>query len=203
MSKRKSKNRMYRDIQFEKIAKESNLSYSYKDEFGLVNLLKDFSLFRGFSSNSITNILEDKTKLYESNFHVFDYEYRLWNGETDEIFTQTVFFAQSKELSLPHFYLEPGRFFKQFGKSSEWEAINLNAFPPSIAEFWLKGKSVGHEQKIMPDDLLDYFAVEKDWIIEGVNYFIILYKKEKTIPTTDLMELFQRGKDLVEVFSKV
>ena len=161
---------MYRDIQFEKIAEEFGLFYNYKDEFGLVNLLKDFSLFRNFSGNKITNILEDKTKLYQSNFHIFDYEYRLWNGETDEIFTQTVFLAQSKQLTLPHFYLEPGRFYKQLGKSSEWEAINLNAFPPSTTEFWLKGKEVGATGKVMSDDLLDYFAIEKDWTIEAVSY---------------------------------
>jgi len=193
---------MYRDIQFEKIAKETKLSYSYKDEFGLVHLLKDFSLFRAFSPNSITNILEDKTKLYESNFHVFDYQYRLWNGEMDEIFTQTVFFAQSKQLSLPHFYMEPGRVFKLIEKSSEGEAFNLNEFPPFSNEFWLKGKERGDTRKAMSDDLLDYFAVEKDWTIEGVNYFMILYKKEKVIPTTDLMELFQKGKAIVKMFSE-
>lgn len=188
---------MYRDIQFEKIAKEFGLSYSYKDEFGLVNLLKDFDLFRKFSSKRITNILEEKTEAYKSNFRVFDFEYRLPSLEEEEIYTQTVFFVQSKKLALPHFYMEPRRFFKQIGRDLGKEDSVVKTFPPFSIKSWSKEQT----KNAIPDKLRHYFTTEKDWRIEGVNYFMIIYKKHKTLPTTDLMEFLQKGKEMVDVFS--
>jgi len=64
---------MYRDIQFEKIAKKHHFSYSYNDEFGLINLLRDFRLFSKLSSKKITNILGEKSELQESKFYIFIY----------------------------------------------------------------------------------------------------------------------------------
>ncbi len=198
MKNNKSKNRMYRDIQFEKIAKETGLSYSYKDEFGVINLLKDFSLFRNFSPNKITNILEDKTELYESSFRVFDFEYRLLNLDHEEVFNQTVFFVNSKKLALPHFYMEPGRLFQEVGNKTTSSGIDFERFPLFSIDYWSKNKWKDN----VSDALFYYFNIGNDWTIEGVNYFMIIYKKEKIIPTTDLMEFFQKGKELVDIFSK-
>ena len=54
MPKKRSKNGMYRDIQFEKIAKEAGLVYSSIDEFGVINLLKD----RGANSIEVATLLD-------------------------------------------------------------------------------------------------------------------------------------------------
>jgi len=201
MYKNRSKHKMYRDIQFEKIAKEHRLFYSYKDEFGLIKLLRDFQLFRNFSSNKITNILGEKTKFRESNFNVFDFEYRIFNGEQEEMSTQTVFFAQSKQLALPQFYMEPGHFFKQVGKHVGTIEVDFEVFPQFTKQYWLKGAQE-QPQKTLPDNLRHYFTMEEDWCFEGLNYFLILYRKDKLIPTTDLIDFFQKGKEIVENFSK-
>lgn len=202
MAKRRFRQKMYRDIQFEKIAKQTELSYTYNDEFGLINLLKDFKLFDRLAKHSISNILGEKTPLYEMDFRVFDYEYQIWTGETEEISKQTVFFVQSKNLGLPQFYMEPERFFTKAGKYLGIEDIDFEAFPQFSDQYWLKGESESEIRNAMSDKVLHYFTVEKDWSLEGINYFLIFYKKDKIIPTTDLLEFYKKGKAIVDLFSQ-
>jgi len=95
--------------------------------------------------------------------------------------------------------MEPGRFFKQVGKHSTINKIDFKVYPQFSDEFWRKREA---RNNALSEDLLQYFSVENNWTIEGVNYFMILYKKEKIIPTTDLMELFQKGKAIVKMFSE-
>lgn len=203
MPKKPSKYRMYRDIQFEKIAKEFGLSYSYNDEFSLINLLRDFRLLKKGGGGKIMNIIGEKTELYESDFRIFDYQYSIKRGESQVILNQTVFFVQSKNMGLPQFYMEPERFFKKVAKYLKKEDdIDFEAFPQFSDEYWLKGPEEGQIRKAMSEDLLHYFTVEKDWSLEGLNYFLIFYKKGTIIPSTDLMEFYQKGKEIVKMFSK-
>ena len=192
---------MYRDIQFEKIAKKHHFSYSYNDEFSLINLLRDFRLFSKLSSKKITNILGEKSELQESKFYIFDFEYGVWNGENEDKFTQTVFFVQSKKLALPHFFMEPQGFYTKGEKMVGTNDLYFEAFPKFTDQYRLQGKEEKQIRKVMSDNLLQYFSVEKDWSLEGLNYFLIFYKKDKIIPTTDLMDFYQKGKEIVKMFS--
>ena len=76
-----------------RIAKELGLSFTPKDEFGLINLLKDFKLFRRGGRKRITNILEEKSDLLEATFKIFDYKYTISTGKSSRTFRQTVFFC--------------------------------------------------------------------------------------------------------------
>ncbi len=202
MYKKSSKYRMYREIQFEKIAKQSRLSYTYNDEFGLINLLKDFRIFKKGSEQKIENIIGEKTELYESDFRVFDFQYSFQKGKNNLISRQTIFFVQSKNIGLPQFYMEPERYFNKAGKYLGIEDIDFEVFPQFSDQYWLKGESESEIRSTMSDELLHYFTVEKDWSLEGLNYFMIFYKKDKIIPTTDLLEFYQKGKEILKMFSE-
>ena len=67
----------HRIEELEKIAKDLGLSFLPKDEFGLINLLKDFKLFRRGGRKRIINILGEKDYLLEADFRIFDYRYTI------------------------------------------------------------------------------------------------------------------------------
>ncbi len=96
MKKRWTGNGAYRKIQLEKIANTTQFSYTSEDEFGLINLLKDFRLFKKGIRKTIVNMVRDKTASYESDFYVFDYHYKIYHDEDVLNFSQTVFLHNRK-----------------------------------------------------------------------------------------------------------
>ena len=92
----------HRQEKFEQVAKELDLSYARKDEYGLIEYMRDFRLFRLGGSKKITNILtKEKTTFDDPELHVFDYSYETGSNDDTSTYSQTVFFLQSKELALP------------------------------------------------------------------------------------------------------
>ncbi len=192
----------HRTEQLEKIAKELGLSFTPKDEFGLINLLKDFKLFRRGGRKRITNILGEKDDLLEVDFRIFDYRYTISTGKSSRTFRQTVFFVQSKKLALPQFYMQPERFFHKIGNYFGMEDIDFEAFPQFSDQYWLKGKEEAAIRGSMNEDLLHFFTIEKYWSLEGLNYYLIFYSKNKTLYGDELKMLYEKGKQIVELFLK-
>lgn len=192
----------HRTEQLERIARELGLSFTPKDEFGLINLLKDFKLFRRGGRKQITNILREKEAWMESDFRVFDYRYTISTGKSSKTFRQTVFFVQSKKLRLPEFYMQPERFFHKIGKYLGIEDIDFEASPQFSDQYWLKGKDEAAVRRSMNAELLYFFTVEKYWSLEGLNYFLIFYSKNKVLHGDQLKILYHKGKQIVEMFSE-
>ncbi len=53
----------------------------------------------------------------------------------------------------------------------------------------------------MSVEMLQFFTTEQDWNVEGLNYFMIFYKKDKVLPTTEILDFYQKGRDLMNMFS--
>ena len=191
----------YRSGQMKDVAKKLGLSYDRGDDFGLINLLKDFKLFSRGRRKKITNILGEKTEWKETDFRLFDYKYTIKTGKHSKTFRQTVFFVQSKKLGLPQFYMKPEHFFNKIGHYLGIEDIDFEEFPEFSNQYWLKGEDEGQIRQTMSDDVLHFFTIEKDWSLEGINYYLIFYKKNEILPNTDLVDFYQKGKAIVDLFS--
>ncbi|MFK7980720.1 MAG: hypothetical protein AB8G86_12115 [Saprospiraceae bacterium] len=192
----------HRTEQLERIAKELELSFAAKDEFGLINLLKDFKLFRRGGRKRITNILGEKEESLEGDFRVFDYRYTISTGKSSRTFRQTVFFVQSKKLGLPEFYMQPEHFFYKIGNYLGIEDIDFEEFPQFSDQYWLKGKDEAAVRRSMNAEILHFFTIEKYWSLEGLNYFLIFYSKNKVLHGDQVKMLYHKGKQIVEMFSE-
>lgn len=202
MKKRWKGSVSYRNIQLEKIAKTTQFSFTAKDEFGLINLLKDFRLFEKGVEKRVVNILRDKTHLYESDFQIFDYHYSIPNDEYAQHFSQTVFFAQSKKLVLPSFSIRSDRFFNRINNYLGIEDIKSEAFPPFVEPYWRTGEKEQEIKESMSAEMLQFFTTEQNWNVEGLNYFMIFYKKNKILPTTEILDFYKKGRDIMVMLSK-
>lgn len=182
---------------FKKIAQELGMNFSTKDEWGTLSLLKDFQLYH---SGRITNILEKKAGFYESNIQIFDYHYSTGSGDSETNYDQTVFFIQSKKLSLPEFYLTPEFFLHRIGRHLGIDDIDFQEHPTFSKEYWLKGEDEDRIRTEMSDSVLRFFTIEKDWHLEGNNYFMILYKKDVLMLPEEIKELYQKGEEVAALF---
>lgn len=193
--------RKNRAEQLERIAKDLGLSFTPKDEFGLINLLKDFKLFSRGGRKRITNILGEKQDSLEADFRIFDYRYTISTGKSSRTFRQTVFFVQSKKLALPQFYMKPELFFHKIGNYLGIEDIDFEEFPQFSDQYWLKGKDEAAIRRSMKEEVLHFFTIEKYWNLEGLNYYLVFYSKDKVLHGEQLKMLYDKGKQIVEMFS--
>ncbi len=64
--------RQYRKTDMRQLSSKLNMEYSAKDEWGLLNLLTDFRLFKRGYGKRITNVLSHEDTMYESQLRIFD-----------------------------------------------------------------------------------------------------------------------------------
>jgi len=180
-----------------KLSRELGMSFTAKDEFGMLRLLLDFRLFKKGRSKKISGILKEKSPMMEEDLRIFDYAYTIRTGKSSRTFRQTVFFIQSKELGLPHLYLRPENFFHKIGNFLGVQDINFKAFPEFSQQYWLVGEEEDRIRQSMQPEILHFFSIEKDWCLEGLNYYLILYKKNQLIQPGRIGQFFETGKELV------
>lgn len=190
--------RKYRRSEMRQLSSRLNMEYTEKDEWGLLNLLSDFRLFRRGYGKRITNVLSVRDSMLNSHFRIFDYKFVIGGGNSTRRISQTVFFVDSKELGLPVFSMKPENFFHKIGeKLGLHHDIDFVEYPTFSSQYLLKGEDEGLIRSTMSDDMLQFFTLEKYWSLEGMNYFFIFYKWNKILPVNEVQEMHKKG---VEVF---
>ena len=164
------------------------LSYDYRmdDDMGLIKLLADFKLFNIGGRRRIRNILSQDDSFLDCKIRIFDYHYTISTGQSAHTVKQSVFFIQSKELGLPHFYLRPEHFLHKIGSWFGMEDIDFDHYPEFSGAYLLKGADEYLIRKTFSDKVLDYFTSETGWHVEGLNYFLVIYRAKKLLHPTQL-----------------
>jgi hypothetical protein len=184
----------------QQVAFDLGMQFAPKDEWGLFELLKDFKLFKVGGRESITNILHRKEGMLDMEVHIFDYSYTVSTGKSSVTFQQTVFFMQSKQLGLPHFWMKPETFAHRIG---EWlglqRDIDFAEHPEFSQQYWLKGEDEDYIRATINEDVMKFFTVEKEWSLEGCGYFLILYINAKLLPVETIQDLYKKGMKVCEM----
>ncbi len=185
----------------EQVAFDLQMSFFPKDEWGSFELLRDFKLFQIGSRKGITNMMRRKDELLEMEVNIFDFQYTVSTGKSSHTYRQTVFFMQSQKLGLPYFWMKPENFTHRIG---EWlnlsKDIDFEAFPNFSEQYWLKGPDEDYIRASMNDKVLKFFTIEKDWSLEGCNYYLIFYKNYTLLRPEIIKEFYHKGMKICEMF---
>ncbi len=176
------------------LAAKLEMQFHSKDEFGLMGLLKDFRLFRKGSYKTIRHIIKKESVWLDNKIVVFDYRYK----EGKRYIDQTVFFIQAKDLSLPEFYMKPETIFHKIGQWLGMKDINFEEYPKFSSQYWLKGEDEEYIRYSLNDDFLKYFTVARNWHVEGVGYFLILYRPGRLFNQQDILRFLKLGYDIYD-----
>ena len=184
--------------QLSKLASKLEMKFYDKDEFGLRKRLGQFHLFRSNGTKKITNFFLKEDVWKSSKVAVFDLEI-MADDETMTEFNQTVFFVESKELSLPEFFIRPEEFFDKVGKFLRLTSeIEFEEHPEFCKNYWVEGEEESLVKKMVTDDFARFFSIEKNWQLEGMNYFMIFYQKGKLLKPEAIEDFYQKGIQLFE-----
>lgn len=186
----------YRSKQLRKIARQLDLEYQPEDNYDLTEQLGDFRLFRRGGRKRITNVLRHQEDLMSFDIRMFDYRYLKWNGSKMQPYQQTVFYLESTQLGLPELWLQPETLFHKLGELFGRGDIDFVRFPSFSGQYRLTGEDEAYIRHHFTDQLLNYFTVEKGWSLEGVGYFMILYRKERLMAPEHMAAFYKRGLEL-------
>lgn len=184
----------------EQVAFDLEMQFQPKDQWGLFEFLRDFKLFQAGGRQGITNVMHRKEGMLDTEINIFDYQYTVSTGKSTVTFQQTVFFVQSKKLGLPHFWMKPETISHKIG---EWlrlqKDIDFAQYPTFSEQYWLKSADEDYLRATMNRPLLRFFTIEKDWSLEGCNYYLIFYKNYKLLPPETIREFYRKGMKICEM----
>ncbi|MCB0568356.1 MAG: hypothetical protein KDC66_01260 [Phaeodactylibacter sp.] len=190
-----------RTAQLKNTALQLGMKYSPEDEWGLLNLLKDFQLFRRGHHRKATHLLSRQIGMLETEANIFDYHYTISSSNSSRTFKQTVFFVHSKKLGLPQFLLKPENFFHKIGQLLGMQDIDFEAFPEFSDQYLLRGEDEDYIRSSFPPAALQFFTVEKNWSLEGLNYYLVLYQKNRLLTPAQIIDFYKKGMYLHDVLA--
>lgn len=177
-----------------------NMQYSAQDEFGLIKLLKDFKLFKRGRRKKISHILSNRSDFEKQKF-IFDYEYVRGKNNSRKYYRQTVLFLNSKHLGLPQFSMAPEQLWHKLANwlkiKSDIDFVNHNEFSEN---YFLEGEDEDIIRYIFNEDVLHFFSLHKNWHLEGLNYFLILYSHNERFHPDILPGFYKMGMKLHDLF---
>ena len=185
-----------RPIQLKNVAYELGMEYQAEDTWGLHTMLKDFKLFSRGGRRKITNLLSRKDGMLELDVRIFDYRFAVSTGKSARVFKQTVFYVQSKNLGLPQFLMKPENFFHKVGAWLGIEDIDFERYPKFSNQYLLKGDDEDYIRASFSDEVLQFFTIEKDWTMEGLNYYLVLYRKNQLLLPSQIINFYKKGMQL-------
>jgi hypothetical protein len=190
-----------RAIQLQNVALQLGMQYSPNDNWGLYRLLKDFRLFQKGGRRKITNLLHQREGSLETEAYIFDYRYVISTGKSARVFKQTVFFMHSKKLGLPQFLLQPETFFHKVGQLLGMQDIDFEQYPLFSNQYLLRGEDEDYIRASFPEKALQFFTIEKNWTLEGLNYYLVLYRKNHLMLPSQVLDFYRKGMHLHHILS--
>lgn len=183
-----------------KVAHKIGFEYMDKDSWGIESLLKDFYLFRKGRRRQIRHLMQKKDGLMETNMYIFDYHFIKGYGNNSKRMAQTVFFIDSRKLGLPQFLMQPEKF---FNKAANWIGIQKDIdfvdYPKFSTQYQLNGDDEDFIRYSIKPDFLHFFSFEQGWTLEGLNYFLIIYRKNRLITADSIEVLHGKGMHILKM----
>lgn len=189
-----------RTQQLASIAYQLKLDFYPEDQWGLIGLLEDFKLFNKGIRKKITNVMRSRDDMLESDLRIFDYTYTISTGKSSRRFRQTVFFMDSRKLGLPDFRMRPEQFIHKIGALIGFEDIDFEEHPDFSRKYYLKSSDEYYLRASLKEGFFKFFSVETGWFVEGLNYYLIFYRKDTLFPPTKIQNFYRKGMEVFDLF---
>lgn len=194
----------YRSRNLAELGRKLDFSFNEEDDFDLLTQLQDFQLFGKGRNRSIKRVLRHQHGLMDFDISIFDYQYTKWserNTAKNKMTYQTVFFIQSQQLSLPEILLQPETFMYKIGEILGFKDIDFVRFPKFSGQYRLTGGDEEYIRHHFTDEVLNYFTINKGWTVEGLGFYLVIYRQGLLIPSAQIEEFYQQGQQVFGLLS--
>lgn len=185
-----------REGQLRAVAHRLGMDFVEQEEYSVTREVSDFELFRKGKNRLATNIMQKQDEWMEDRIKIFDYQFETGHSKDRRIVAQTVFLMRSKNLGLPQFVMKPETLFHKLAHYFGKQDIDFERFPKFSGNYLLQGEDEEYIRFKMTDEILHFFSRERGWHMEGVNYYLILYKENHRLRANSVAQLYERGMGL-------
>ncbi len=127
----------------------------------------------------------------------FDFTWKKPAGNHSRRLYQTVFFIQAKDLALPDFFLRPENFFDRIGTWLGMQDIDFSEDKAFSDQNLLQGEDEDLiRQLLLTPQFARMFRINREWTVEGLGYYLAIYKKRALLEPTDMAHLVKKGMEL-------
>lgn len=189
----------YREKSLSELAHRAGFEFQSADTYGLASYLQDFRLANRGRKRELSNVLRRRADLLDQEVYIFDYSYRDFGSKHTT--RQTVFFLQSQSLTLPGLQMQPETIAHKLGELFGFDDIDFVRYPKFSKQYRLTGDDEAFIRHHFSEEVLNYFTLNKGWSVEGIGYYLIVYKRGMLLPAEEIMHLFQRGMTVFKLFS--
>ncbi|MBB4080633.1 hypothetical protein GGR28_003268 [Lewinella aquimaris] len=191
----------YRQKSLRNLAARNGYQFLPDDDHGLHRQLEGFRLADRGRNNTISNILRIQQGLLDHDVHIFDYHYTEYASKHPVY--QTVLFLQSQRLVLPELCLQPETLVHKLGELFGIHDIDFVRYPKFSKQYRLTGDDEHFIRHHFNDQVLNYFTLNKGWSLEGVGYYLLLYKRGLLLPPEEIEPLYRKALEVSTLFSTV
>lgn len=163
--------------------------FSDGDGNGILPLVKDFPLFRRGFRKKINNVLTLESDW--GKISMFDYSNTEGRGNHFKRFNRSVCFVNARQLGLPEFKLKPANLFHKFIGLFSPIGITFPEHRKFSKRYILSGDDESMIRHYFQDDLLDFLAERKDWHLEGLGYYLVVYGDARLAEGRELGRLLE------------
>ena len=182
----------YREALLKRVGKKLKFDYSLDDNGNITSLLKDFELIK--NGGFINGFLSKK--------HYLDFEICIFDWYKNMTLPKitTCYFANSKALGLPEFFLRPETKFHKILEFFGFDDIDFSEAPKFSETYQLTGPNEEHIRAFMSKKVMIIFTRDKIYNLEAVNYYFLFYIEERCLNEVEIAKLYRQGKKLVHHF---
>ena len=192
----KNKQNPSREGQLRAVAHRLGMDFIEQEDYSVTREVSDFELFRKGRNRLALNIMHKQDEWMQNNIKIFDYQFETGHRDQRRIVAQTVFLMKSKDLGLPQFVMKPESIWHKITSYFGKQDIDFDRFPKFSGNYLLQGEDEEYIRFKMSDEILHFFSRERGWHMEGVNYYLILYKENHRLRANSVSQLYERGMGL-------
>ena len=186
----------YREAHLRRLADRLGFTYSPGAVPGLMELIADFRLAARGNKPAVTNVLRGPGG---PDVYLFDYSYKDFGRK--RTVHQSVCFIHSQQLVLPEMCLQPEGAMHKLGELFGFHDIDFTRFPKFSRQYRLTGEDEDYIRHHFSDAVLNYFTLHKGWSVEGLGFYLLLYKKGVLLPPEEVESLYHRALEVHAGFS--
>jgi len=192
-----------REGQLRAVAHQLGMQYSVTEDYSSRPFLDEFNLFQMGRNKLITNILKKRDDEFDTKLQIFDYQFETGYRSARRTYRQSVFFVQSKKLALPEFNMEPESIFHKITNYLIGsEDIDFKDNPRFSGNYVLTGDDEDYIRFMMNPHLLQFFSLSTGWYMEGINFYLILYKLNARFKASSIKGFYEQGHSIYKSMAK-
>lgn len=157
-----------------------------------------FALFQSGRRKRIKNVLQGHYDNIEAL--LFDYRFITGSHRHYRIHRQTVGAFRLADESFPEFSLRPENVIHKISEAMGYQDIDFEENQQFSGRYLLRGPDEDAIRKLFSADILEFFAANPGWSVEGGGEWIIVFRRDRRADTKKLGDFVKSAFEICTLF---